>query len=108
MKRMLAIVMAGLILISMMGFAFNLVRPNVARVQASTTDWWPTFHHDASRAGYTTSPGPNAGTVQWQYPVGYVTYSGPAVADGEGLCDLCKFWTLALMPLLAHSYGERT
>jgi outer membrane protein assembly factor BamB/PKD repeat protein len=86
MKGRLAKALAGLILLSMIMITVSLgpIRPNVAAVQASGTDWWPTFHHDSSRTGYSTSPGPVTETVIWRYTAGgYVMASAPAVVDGK-------------------------
>lgn len=50
--------------------------------QQSTIDWWPTFHHDLTHAGYSTSTSPNTNQILWNYTTGGPVYASPAVADG--------------------------
>ena len=45
-------------------------------------DWWPMFHHDLNRTGYTTSSGPETNNVLWSYQADIDVYpTSPAVID---------------------------
>jgi outer membrane protein assembly factor BamB len=48
----------------------------------SNVDWWPMFHHDATRIGYSTSTAPNTNQMLWNFTTGDAVESSPAVADG--------------------------
>lgn len=82
MRRASSLIIA-LLFLSMFVFAFR-VPPARTEQALDTIDWWPTFHHDATRAGYTTSPGPAAGTMLWQFSAGgYIMECGPAIANAK-------------------------
>ena len=48
-------------------------------------DWWPMFHHDLNRSGYTTSTGPETNNVLWAYKAdrGYYSQASPAIVDNK-------------------------
>jgi len=48
----------------------------------SSTDWWPTFRHDAAHTGYSTSQVnlTNFG-LKWNYTAGADVYSSPTVVN---------------------------
>jgi outer membrane protein assembly factor BamB len=48
----------------------------------SNVDWWPMFHHDPTRIGYSTSTAPNTNQTLWNFTTGNAVESSPAVADG--------------------------
>jgi len=47
-------------------------------------DWWPMFHHDLNRSGYSTSTGPDTNNVLWAFHVkdGIFT-SSPAIVNSK-------------------------
>jgi len=51
-------------------------------VSQSSVDWWPTFRHDASHSGYTTSSGPTSNSILWNVSVGSGIESSPSVVNG--------------------------
>ena len=78
MKRMLSVILLGLLCLSM----FSAFAPKV-KAQQSTVDWWPIFHHDLTHTGYSTSTVPLTNQLLWSYPtVNSVDYSSPAVING--------------------------
>jgi outer membrane protein assembly factor BamB len=46
-------------------------------------DWWPMFRHDLNHSGYSTSNGPDTNNVLWEYEIGEIVHSSPAVVDGR-------------------------
>jgi outer membrane protein assembly factor BamB len=44
---------------------------------------WPTFHHDTSLSGYTTSFAPDTNELLWVYQTEASVESSPAIADGK-------------------------
>jgi subtilase family serine protease/outer membrane protein assembly factor BamB len=49
---------------------------------SAITDYWPMFHHDAARTGYSTSEVPRTNETLWSYQTGGGVYSSPCVVDG--------------------------
>jgi outer membrane protein assembly factor BamB len=60
------------------------VSPGVFGTQsaADPVDSWPTFHHDQTHTGYSTSTAPNTNQTLWSHTTGSYVESSPAVADG--------------------------
>ncbi len=49
----------------------------------AAADWWPTFHHDVSHTGASTSTAPTANQTLWTYVTGgAIGTSSPAVVEG--------------------------
>ncbi|KYK22487.1 hypothetical protein AYK24_02105 [Thermoplasmatales archaeon SG8-52-4] len=46
-------------------------------------DWWPMFHHDAVKNGYSTSSAPDTDDVLWSYNTNNIISSSPAVSNGK-------------------------
>ena len=46
-------------------------------------DWWPMFHHDLNRSGYSTSTGPETNNVLWAFHVEDGAVSSPAIVDNK-------------------------
>ena len=47
-------------------------------------DWWPMFHHDLNRSGYSTSTGPDTNNVLWAFHVeDGIHDSSPAIVDNK-------------------------
>jgi outer membrane protein assembly factor BamB len=47
-------------------------------------DWWPMFHHDLNRSGYSTSTGPDTNNVLWAFHVeDGIDVSSPAIVDNK-------------------------
>jgi len=67
----------------------------IAIMQVKASDW-PTFHHDGSRTGSTTSPAPNNPVLLWQRELPNAIVSSPAVANGKIFigCDDQKIYAL--------------
>jgi outer membrane protein assembly factor BamB len=51
--------------------------------RASSTDWWPMFHHDLTHSGYSTSVAPSTSNVVWKYQTEIIILSSPVVAEGN-------------------------
>jgi hypothetical protein len=78
MKRMLSVILLGLFCLML----FSAFAPKV-KAQQSTVDWWPTFRHDLTHTGYSTSTVPLTNQLLWNYTTGNsVAYSSPAVVNG--------------------------
>ena len=78
MKRILSVILIGLLCLSM----FLVFAPKV-KAQQSTVDWWPTFRHDLTHTGYSTSTAPLTNQLLWNYTTGNsIDYSSPAVING--------------------------
>jgi outer membrane protein assembly factor BamB len=45
-------------------------------------DWWPMFHHDLNRTGYSTSTAPTTNQTLWSRTISGYTSSYPAVVGG--------------------------
>ena len=50
--------------------------------RAAAQDDWPGFHHDLANSGYSTSVGPEGGSVYWSHATNGDTESPPTVVDG--------------------------
>jgi hypothetical protein len=47
-------------------------------------DWWPMFHHDFNRSGYSNSIGPETNNVLWAYQADdIIESSSPAIVDNK-------------------------
>ena len=55
---------------------------SISIVAAQSAEWWPMFHHDAARIGYSPSIAPNTNDVLWSKSIGTMR-SSPAVAYGK-------------------------
>src|SRR5208283_4324334 len=78
MKIILSVIIIGLLCLSM----FSAFAQKV-KAQQSTVDWWPTFRHDLTHTGYSTSTAPLTNQLLWNYTTGnLVDYSSPAVING--------------------------
>ncbi len=55
---------------------------NQQPTSGASVDWWPTFHHDLTHSGFSTSSGPDTNDIAWAYPTGGSVRSSPAVVDG--------------------------
>src|SRR5208283_1879312 len=78
MKRILSVVIIGLLCLSM----FSVFASNV-KAQQSAVDWWPTFRHDLTLSGSSTSAAPLTNQLLWNYTTGNsISYSSPAVING--------------------------
>jgi outer membrane protein assembly factor BamB len=76
MKKALATIMGILLLSLVLGLTLNV------RIVQSAGDWWPMFHHDLARIGYSTSTAPTTNQTLWSYTTGASVGSSPAVVDG--------------------------
>jgi len=120
MKRLVSGIMLTLLLTSMLTLAFSIqpvkaegtiyiradgstdsptasIRPGTGFRTLDSVDWWPTFHHDLSHTGYSTSTAPDTNNTLWNYTTGKVVFSSPAVADGKvyvGVSYINKFCCL--------------
>jgi outer membrane protein assembly factor BamB len=96
-KRIVSGFVLTLLLIGALTFAFNgangITDHSTARTMCedfksgdfalhSDVDWWPMFHHDLSRAGFSTSTAPNTNNTVWNVTTDNSVYSSPAVANG--------------------------
>ncbi len=50
--------------------------------QLGSVDWWPSFHHDPTHSGYSTSTAPLTNHTIWLYVTGGKVESSPAVVGG--------------------------
>jgi outer membrane protein assembly factor BamB len=64
--------------------ALNLIAGSSSLAYAVTsTDDWPTFHHDISHSGYSTTPSPTSNQTLWTYTTdSYIEWSSPVVSNG--------------------------
>jgi outer membrane protein assembly factor BamB len=46
-----------------------------------TTDWWPMFHHDAARTGFSTSSAPTTTNVKWVATAGTGRSASPVIVN---------------------------
>ncbi|KYK27569.1 hypothetical protein AYK20_02245 [Thermoplasmatales archaeon SG8-52-1] len=78
----------------------NFIEKEIQTTVSSTDDdidWWPMFHHDLNRSGYSTSTGPETNNVLWAFQAeGKVDRSSPAVVDNKVFfgCDNINFYCL--------------
>jgi len=63
--------------------AVNTVSINytIGKCPGNDIDWWPMFHHDLRRSGYSTSKAPDINHPLWNYNIGGALYTSPAVVD---------------------------
>jgi len=69
----------------------------VSESTGDDVDWWPMFHHDLNRSGYSTSTGPDTNNVLWAFQAeGRIHQSSPAVVDNKVYfgCDNINFYCL--------------
>ena len=78
MKRLLlSVILLGLLCLPI----FSAFSPNTKA--QSTVDWWPTFHHDPTHTGDSTSTAPLSNQLLWNYTTGNsINYSSPTVLNG--------------------------
>lgn len=86
---------AGVLPSISIGINIDYIQSNEPRTISSSTDWWPTYHHDLNLTGYTTSTAPITNKVLWAVEA-YDGYwydpqrSSPAIVNDTiyiGVCD---------------------
>jgi len=82
-----------LILTSALASAFNIKQVKVnaspcsSKISAADStgdpvDWWPMFHHDLNRTGYSISTAPATNNTAWTYATRGYVLSSPAAVNG--------------------------
>ena len=80
MKRAVKSTVLLLICILMLSMIGGIL--TIKSINAVPTDWWPTFRHDPTHSGYSTSTAPTTNQTLWSYTTGDDVGSSPAVVDG--------------------------
>ena len=74
----LIIIISVVLTFSLLSSALSLVSP----VFASSSDYWPMFHHDLAHTGSsTTTPTATSPTLLWNYTTNMVVWASPTVVD---------------------------
>ena len=79
-KTMKAISSASILLLTIL-FSSVIMVPSVVATSSSNDDW-PTFQHDASHSGSSTSKAPLTNQTLWTFTTGDKVESSPVVANG--------------------------
>jgi hypothetical protein len=74
-KKILALALVGIFLMPM----FSMLTLNI-KAQQSTVDSWPMFQNDIANTGYSSSIGPTANTILWNFTAGGYVWSDVAVS----------------------------
>ena len=70
---------------------------SMSEVSATSIDGWPTFRHDSSHSGYTTSDSSaNSAAPLWNFSTNAAVWSSPSVADDRVLvgCKDCNIYCI--------------